>query len=402
MTLKIAVDAGHAGFGVTPGKRTPDGEYEWHFNDANADAFIQEISQYEGVRVKLVSDPTGRRDVPLKERVDVANDWGSDLYISFHHNANTGKWGDWTGTETYSYPGSSSGKRLARVAHAGAMDAYGLRDRGLRQVGFYVLKNTRMPGALIEGGFMDSRIDIKVMRDKSKLVELGRNVAFAVAKEYGLKRKKGAVNPVNKTQAAAGTLYRVQVGAFSKVRNAQDLASEIRKKGFQTYVVQVGNLHKVQVGAFAIKKNAEQQLKRLKNAGYKDAFITTDVTKAIPALEPLNEPEDFNLEEDGYVGPHLVKGLQSYFDLIEDGEIWGQVRNQATLAFNQKAVRYGSGGSPVVRALQKQIGAKVDGYWGVETTRALQRYLGTPVDGEVWRPSTAIKEMQRRLNAGTF
>ncbi|EIM06224.1 N-acetylmuramoyl-L-alanine amidase, partial [Planococcus antarcticus DSM 14505] len=31
--LKIALDAGHGGKNSTPGKRSPDGEYEWNFNN---------------------------------------------------------------------------------------------------------------------------------------------------------------------------------------------------------------------------------------------------------------------------------------------------------------------------------------------------------------------------------
>lgn len=111
----------------------------------------------------------------------------------------------------------------------------------------------------------------------------------------------------------------------------------------------------------------------------------------------------YNLVEDGYLGPDTVKVLQDYFGLVVDGEIWGQYKgNQAAQAFNQKAVKYGKGGSPVVKVLQKKIGATADGIWGEGTTRALQRYLGTPVDGIISRPSTMVKELQRRLNNGTF
>jgi len=39
---------------------------------------------------------------------------------------------------------------------------------------------------------------------------------------------------------------------------------------------------------------------------------------------------------------------------------------------------------------------------GPATVRALQSYLGTPVDGVLSRPSMAVEEMQRQLNAGTF
>lgn len=401
MVFKIAGDAGHAGFGVTPGKRTPAGEYEWNFNNENLQGFLKEIANYEDVEVKIVSDPTGKRDVPLRERVDIANDWGADLYISFHHNANTGKWGNWGGTETYSYPGSTGGKRLARAVHKGAKTAYKLNDRGLKELGFYVVRYTKMPSALIEGGFMDSNIDIKVMRNPHKTDLLGREVARQVAKEYGLKRKATSVT-APKADVNTANLYRVQTGAFRKQENAADLASEIRKKGFNTYIVKVGGLYKVQVGAFANKANAENQLKAVKAKGYKDAFITSDGTEAVPSHEPLNAPDEFNLAVDGYWGPALTKALQSYFDTYEDGELSGQVRNQITLAMNQRAVKYGKGGSLVIRELQKKVGARVDGYLGAETLRKLQAYLGTPVDGKLSRPSLAVKELQRRLNNGTF
>ena len=121
-------------------------------------------------------------------------------------------------------------------------------------------------------------------------------------------------------------------------------------------------------------------------------------------VKPETTKNTYKVTVDGYLGPETVKALQRYFELVVDGEMWGQYSgNQATKAFNQRAVKYGRGGSPVVKALQRKIGASpVDGIWGAGTTRALQRYLGTPVDGEIWRPSSAIKELQRRLNAGTF
>src|SRR5699024_7444387 len=44
--MTIAVSSGHGGYGVTPGKRSPAGEYEWHFNAKVADAFIAEMKKY--------------------------------------------------------------------------------------------------------------------------------------------------------------------------------------------------------------------------------------------------------------------------------------------------------------------------------------------------------------------
>ena len=71
------------------------------------------------------------------------------------------------------------------------------------------------------------------------------------------------------------TLYRVQVGAYSKKANADAMLEKIKKAGFDTYMVQVNGLYKVQVGAYAQKANADHMMAKLKTAGY-DAFITTN------------------------------------------------------------------------------------------------------------------------------
>mgnify|MGYP000111710563 CR=1 FL=1 len=75
--------------------------------------------------------------------------------------------------------------------------------------------------------------------------------------------------------SSSGTLYRVQTGAFKVKSNADKLAAELKKKGFDTYIVQICGLYKVQVGAYSIKANANAMMAKLKAVGY-DAFITTN------------------------------------------------------------------------------------------------------------------------------
>ena len=134
-----------------------------------------------------------------------------------------------------------------------------------------------------------------------------------------------------------------------------------------------------------------------------DSVKVSTQSKPAPAKKVATK-KTHKVTADGYLGPETVKALQHYFGLVVDGEMWGQYHgNQATKAFNQRAVKYGKGGSPVVKALQRKIGASpVDGYFGKETTRKLQKYLGTPVDGIISRPSTVIRELQKRLKYGTF
>lgn len=79
----------------------------------------------------------------------------------------------------------------------------------------------------------------------------------------------------------------------------------------------------------------------------------------------------------------------------------GQARNAITN--NIHSVRFGSGGSLAVRAMQRRLGVTIDGLIGPLTTRALQRRMGTPVTGGISRTNSAVvKEMQRRLNEDKF
>lgn len=69
------------------------------------------------------------------------------------------------------------------------------------------------------------------------------------------------------------TLYKVQVGAFTKKANADAFAKDVKAKGFDCFVTKIGRYYKVQVGAFAKYENAEAMQKKAIAAGYKDAFI---------------------------------------------------------------------------------------------------------------------------------
>ena len=183
MAFKVAVCAGHGGFGVTPGKRSPANEYEWDFNNKVVLAFIKELSKYQNVEVRRYDDPTGKTDVPLTTRTNGANAWKADIYISFHHNAHLGVWGTHGGIETFR--GSSADSiRLANLVHPEMVKAYDLRDRGIKTASLHITSRAAMPVILVEGGFMDSTTDIVKLRDNKVLENAGIGVAKAVA-TYG-------------------------------------------------------------------------------------------------------------------------------------------------------------------------------------------------------------------------
>lgn len=112
------------------------------------------------------------------------------------------------------------------------------------------------------------------------------------------------------------------------------------------------------------------------------------------------------LSVDGYWGVATTKALQRALGTTVDGIVSGQDANNIASVnrggLERASWKTGRGGSQMVRALQRKIGASVDGYFGKNTCKALQRYLGTTQDGIVSAPSSMVKALQRKLNAGSF
>lgn len=122
-----------------------------------------------------------------------------------------------------------------------------------------------------------------------------------------------------------------------------------------------------------------------------------------PQPLPPEPPNTGGIAEDGIWGPETTRALQKLAGTEVDGEVWYQYKPNAQPAFGNGWVynwTKGTPGSPLIRAMQSFLGVSVDGVWGAESTRALQARMGTIVDGELWAPSPAIAEMQRRLNTG--
>lgn len=112
---------------------------------------------------------------------------------------------------------------------------------------------------------------------------------------------------VKAAMSAEKVLYRVQVGAFENIDNANKQLKKVQKAGFETYMVKVGKYYKIQVGAFGEKKNAEAVLKKVQAAGF-EAFITNE------GGEPVKQEVKQEVKKEIKVGSivKLKKGAKTY------------------------------------------------------------------------------------------
>ncbi len=99
----------------------------------------------------------------LSTRVNEANSWGADVFISLHTNAaeNTRA----SGSEALVYsPSSTVARELSEDILEELALTTGLRDRGIvYRPGLYVLRRTRMPATVIEMGFISNLYDAELM-----------------------------------------------------------------------------------------------------------------------------------------------------------------------------------------------------------------------------------------------
>lgn len=108
----------------------------------------------------------------LRLRVQDANAWGADYFISLHTNASENQ--SASGSEAFAYARGTPAFRLGEDILEGLANRTGLRNRGMQvRPGLYVLKKTTMPAVLVELGFITNRRDAYLMRDRPELFARG-------------------------------------------------------------------------------------------------------------------------------------------------------------------------------------------------------------------------------------
>ena len=108
----------------------------------------------------------------LAARVNDANGWGADYFISLHANASGAA--SASGIEGYVYALNTTAEELSEDIVESLSKATGLRNRGVfARPSLYVLRRTAMPATLIELGFITNSRDATLMRDEPQLFAQG-------------------------------------------------------------------------------------------------------------------------------------------------------------------------------------------------------------------------------------
>lgn len=159
----IVIDPGHGGKDQGTHSSVQPAYEEKKVNLATA-RLVQRFLQKLGY--KVIMTRTDDSAVELSDRAVLANKSQCDLFVSIHYNSAPNKQA--SGIEVYYFNSkediarAKASEQLAGYVLQNVIDKTQAKARGVRKGNFAVIRETRMPAILIEGGFLTNDVE----RDK--------------------------------------------------------------------------------------------------------------------------------------------------------------------------------------------------------------------------------------------
>lgn len=170
----VIIDAGHGGHdrGGVPRQRI--GEKGMTLDVSQR---LRKILQASGYRVVMTRDSDVF--VSLGQRAAIANSYRNATFVSVHFNSAPRAGAN--GIETYYYRGDSVG--LAANIHRHVVATAPTENRGIRRRGYFVLRRTRIPGVLVECGFLTNPVEGRYALDPNYRQRLAQAIARGIQRQ---------------------------------------------------------------------------------------------------------------------------------------------------------------------------------------------------------------------------
>ena len=183
----VAIDPGHGG--SDPGAVSVRGFREKQLNLTLA-MQVKAILERSGAKVLMtretdvdVSSPDASDRDELRARTLVGNNNRADIFISIHHNSSASS--DLNGTTTYYYRKTLFDAVLAQSIQDAMVQAGRLTNIGVRTANFFVVKNTTMPAALLEIGFLSNPQDEQLLTNPAFQQKMAQAIVAGIDQFFG-------------------------------------------------------------------------------------------------------------------------------------------------------------------------------------------------------------------------
>ena len=156
---KVFIDPGHGGY---DNGAVQNGVLEDEIN-LQISQKIEAKLKAKGVQVEM-----SRYDdtyLSLTDRTKMANNLGSDIFVSIHQNSATSS--SAKGIETYYYSSRQDSKELASEIQDDLIQSTNATNRGVKTANYAVIKTASMASSLVECGFISNSTEAKNLSSSS-------------------------------------------------------------------------------------------------------------------------------------------------------------------------------------------------------------------------------------------
>jgi len=177
LAIQVFIDQGHNPSGVNAGAEG----FGYREQDITymVGRYLADIMADDSRFEVMLSRPTPETSLgtsnatSLMERVNMANEWPADYFISIHVNSNPNP--AVNGSEVYVYEFDDVASALAEQILLEIVRRTGTKNNGVREnPSLYVLRRTQMPAVLVELGYISNEDDVQ------KLVNDQYQFAYAI------------------------------------------------------------------------------------------------------------------------------------------------------------------------------------------------------------------------------
>lgn len=165
----------------------------------------------------------------VKNRVDIANNWGADYFVSFHMNSFIDN--SVTGTEIVVFEKGDKSEELARFLKDEILANLKSKDRGIKEASYTILRQTKMSAVIIEAEFISNE-EVEKSFDS---IKYGHMVAKAC---LTMVNKVLIDTPIKKPKTPTREGWRICIGYYRDYEEAEEEVLRLQKEGLKdAYVI---------------------------------------------------------------------------------------------------------------------------------------------------------------------
>ena len=244
---KVFIDPGHGGYDNGAVK---NGVYEDEIN-LQISKKIEAKLKARGVQVKM--SRYNDTYLSLTERTRMANNEGSDVFVSIHQNSAESPSAN--GIETFYYSPRTDSKELANDIQNDIINATDAYNRGIKTANFAVIKTAQMSSSLVECGFISNPTEAQNLSSSSYQDKVAEGIVNGImdylSQNIILNNNSGNQNPDNSLSKTTekGT---IKVSDSLNVRSGAGTSYSVvgsLKNGTSVEIVETsGNWYKIKYG----------------------------------------------------------------------------------------------------------------------------------------------------------